>query len=105
MTDAGDPRFVILHQYDVDPAGDSRRDLWDEFVPKLKAIPGFVGVYTFDDPDAGEGVSLTFWESESAANEYLTSGARERLDTLAADFRPETNRRVMKILQSDDTRY
>lgn len=99
------PQFVILHQYDVDPAGDTRDQLWPEFVPRLKEIPGFVAVYTFDDPKAAEGVSLTFWESEEAANSYLTSGARERLDELASEFRPATNRRIMKIKQSDDMRH
>ncbi len=105
MTDAMEPNYVILHQYGVDPEGDTRKRLWPEFVPKLKAIPGFVGVYTFDDPDAREGVSLTFWETEEAAEAYIDSAARQQLDKLASEFRPTTNRRIMKILQADDLRY
>lgn len=104
MTD-GDANFVILHEYDVDPAGDSRRELWPQFVPRLKEIDGFVAVYTFDEPAAQKGVSLTFWATEEAANTYLNSSARKELDTRAEQFRPETNRRLMAILQADDTRY
>jgi len=104
-TEAGTAKFVILHQYEVDPAGDTRAELWPEFVPRLKEIPGFVAVYTFDDPEAAQGVSLTFWESEKAANSYLTSDTRQRLDKLAAEFRPATNRRIMKIMQAEDTRH
>lgn len=104
MTEKAEPNFVILHQYDVDPEGDTRTELWPEYVPKLKEIPGFVAVYTFDDPDAKEGVSLTFWETEEAAQTYIDSGARQELDKLAAEFRPATNRRIMKILQADDPR-
>lgn len=100
----GAPRYVILHQYAVDPAHDTRAELWPEFVPRLKEIPGFVAVYTFDDPPAEEGVSLTFWETEEAANTYLASGTREHLDRLAARFRPSTNRRIMRITQSEDLR-
>lgn len=105
MTESPEPKFVILHQYGVDPAGDTRDQLWGEFVPKLKMIPGFVGVYTFDDLEAAEGVSLTFWETEKAAEAYLNSDTREKLDDLASEFRPVTNRRVMRIMQSDDMRY
>lgn len=104
MTESGVPRYVILHQYGVDPDADTRRELWPEFVPKLKEIPGFVAVYTFDDPDAQEGVSLTFWETEAAAQAYIDSGARQRLDTLASEFRPATNRRILRIFQADDPR-
>ena len=104
MTDAGKPNYVIVHQYGVDPEGDTRTQLWPEYVPKLKAIPGFVAVYTFDDLDAREGVSLTFWETEEAAQSYIDSGTRQQLDKLASEFRPATNRRIMKILQADDPR-
>jgi heme-degrading monooxygenase HmoA len=104
MTDSRIGSFAIVHRYQVDPASDTRTDLWDQFVPKLKAIPGFLAVYTLDDPEAGEGVSFTLWDSAEAAQQYLDSSARQRLDELASDWRPATDRRLMRVLQADDPR-
>jgi heme-degrading monooxygenase HmoA len=95
---------AIVHRYQVDAQHDNRATLWEEFVPKLKQIPGFVAVYTFDAPEDGEGLSLTLWESNNAAEAYLDSSARQNLDDLASAFRPETDRRVMSVLEQDDSR-
>ena len=104
MTESQLGSFAIVHRYMVEPANDTRTSLWDEFVPKLKAIPGFLAVYTLDDPEAGEGVSFTLWETEDAARQYLDSSDRARLDELASQWRPATDRRLMRVLQADDSR-
>ena len=95
---------VIVHRYAVDPAGDNRRELWPVYVPKLKSMSGFLGVYTFDDPDRGEGISLTFWADAAAAQGYIDSTDRADLDREASAFRPNTDRRIMEIINWDDTR-
>jgi|GEM_PF-2069606 heme-degrading monooxygenase HmoA len=95
---------AIVHRYQVDAKHDNRATLWEEFVPKLKQIPGFVAVYTFDAPENSEGLSLTLWESQNAAETYLDSSARQNLDDRASAFRPKTDRRVMRVLEQDDNR-
>lgn len=104
MSNSEQPSFGIVHRYEVDPQNDNRATLWDEFVPRLKAIPGFVAVYTFDAPMNKEGVSLTFWETQEAAETYLNSTDRQQLDNSAAAFRPKTDRRLMTILAQEDNR-
>ena len=104
MTDSGRASYGIVHRYEVDPHNDNRAVLWDDFVPRLKAIPGFVAVYTFDAPERMEGLSLSLWESQKAAETYLNSSDRQELDGLAAAFRPKTDRRLMAILAQEDSR-
>ena len=104
MTDSGQAAYGIVHRYEVDPKNDNRAVLWDEFVPRLKAISGFVAVYTFDAPEEREGLSLSLWESQKAAETYLGSSDRRKLDDLAAVFRPKTDRRLMAILGQEDSR-
>ncbi len=104
MTDSGRAAYGIVHHYEVDPHNDNRAVLWDDFVPRLKAIPGFVAVYTFDAAEAMEGLSLTLWETQEAAETYLNSSDRQELDNLAAVFRPYTDRKLMTILAQEDSR-
>ena len=104
MTDSVQAAYGIVHRYEVDPENDNRAALWDEFVPRLKLIPGFVAVYTFDAPYDMEGLSLSLWESQEAAKIYLESSDRQELDGLAAAFRPKTDRRLMEILSQEDNR-
>jgi hypothetical protein len=35
--------------------------------PTLRAVPGYVGTFLGRDPDSGQVISLSFWESSAAA--------------------------------------
>lgn len=44
-----------------------------EVLPKLRAQPGFEGVYVMTTPE-GKALLMSFWESEEAAEQSIASG-------------------------------
>lgn len=58
-----------------------------EIVPIVKGQPGFQGMYLLTDAATGNGMSISFWNSEAEAQAYESSGIyRQMVAKLAANF-------------------
>lgn len=57
----------------------------EKIVPQLESVPGFLGVISLVNREAGETVSVTFWDSEDAmrASEEAANRMREEAADLA----------------------
>jgi heme-degrading monooxygenase HmoA len=67
--------------------GEAVRIYQESVVPAAKEQPGFRGALMLTDPDTGEGVSITLWESEDDMHTSEASGFYHRkLDDLDALF-------------------
>ena len=63
-----------------------------EVMPKLKAQPGFAGVYVMTTPE-GKALLMSFWESEEAADRSVASGFyAEQLEEHVTLFRSPPGR-------------
>lgn len=60
--------FARVNRFQDDPANldAAERLAEDEVVPRLKTIPGFVGLLSLLDRDTGGSLAITFWETEDA---------------------------------------
>ena len=93
--------YVIVNTYDRGPrATEISEDLWERHVPTMLAMPDLLGTLAAESPDDGSrGVSITFFETQEAAQAYLDSGTREALD-VEASFRTASDRRIYRVLNS-----
>jgi heme-degrading monooxygenase HmoA len=64
----GDPRAARVSRLEGDPGkiDESTRRGREEFVPRLREIPGFLGAYSLHDRGSGRTVLVTLWESVEA---------------------------------------
>jgi heme-degrading monooxygenase HmoA len=63
------PMIVRIALFTPDQAAEATEKAWveDLLFPALQAIPGYAGTYLGIDPQSGQGVSISFWETEAAA--------------------------------------
>ncbi len=61
--------IVRIALFAPDQAAEEMEKAWvEELVfPTVRAIPGYVGDYNGIDPQSGQGISISFWETEAAA--------------------------------------
>jgi hypothetical protein len=61
--------IVRISLFAPDQAAEATEKTWveDLLFPTLRAIPGYAGVYHGIDPQSGQGISISFWETEAAA--------------------------------------
>jgi heme-degrading monooxygenase HmoA len=74
--------------------------MWGVHVPELQKISGFLDVYVLEDAEEKQGMTVTLWDSEVAAQEYLQSDTLKRVDRDADEFRAIPNRRIMTVFAS-----
>jgi hypothetical protein len=68
--------YTVIHQYTFDPQSGAtlNRTIREEFVPLLRAAPGFVAYYWLDIGD-GSGASFSVFEDQAGANAALDLAA------------------------------
>ena len=59
-------RIVWFEGLNTNRYDEIREAIEDEFVPRLREIPGFAGYYALVDRARGKSLALTLWESEEA---------------------------------------
>ena len=55
-----------------------------EVTKKVQGLPGFKGLYYLVDPDAGQSISVTLWETEQAMLETVEQANQIRTDETEA---------------------
>ena len=63
---------------DVDGAIAEDLRYLEEIRPQKRQEPGFRGMYTFVDREAGKGLTITLWDSEDALRASEEAAARQR---------------------------
>lgn len=75
---------VAIHK---DKIHEATRIFHDSILPSVSGHKGFLGAYLLTDAEAGDGVSITMWDSEADGKAYEASGAyKEQVDKLRALF-------------------
>jgi heme-degrading monooxygenase HmoA len=55
---------LLRIQIKIDKINDAKKVFEKKVVPLCKKQKGFAGAYFMTDPKTGEGVAITFWESQ-----------------------------------------
>jgi heme-degrading monooxygenase HmoA len=60
--------FVRIALFAPEQAAEATEKAWveDLLFPTARAVPGFAGAYLGIDPESGQGISISFWETEAA---------------------------------------
>jgi hypothetical protein len=77
--------YAVLQQYTFDPTASTELNhlVKDDFVPLLRAAPGFVAYYWLDSGD-GTGAGLSVFEDQEGAEAFLERTADFVREHLAA---------------------
>jgi heme-degrading monooxygenase HmoA len=63
---------------DLDNAIAEAQRYGEEIVPEKRQEPGFRGMYSFVDRDAGKGVTVTLWDSEADLQASAAAAEKQR---------------------------
>jgi heme-degrading monooxygenase HmoA len=93
--------YIVLNTYDRgDRATEISQELWERHVPTMLAMPDLLATMAAESVEDGfRGVSITFFETQEAAQAYLDSGTAKSLDE-EASFRTASDRRIYRVLNS-----
>ena len=89
-------RVIRLQGGDPSKAEEGRKRWKEEIYPVLKQQPGFRGVSTMTNPRTGEGLSVSYWDSEKALRD-----ATAKVQPMGDKLRQATGRGIVEEDECD----
>jgi hypothetical protein len=83
---------VAVFPADQGTLGDYRSWIDGHLFPTLRTVPGYVGTFLGRDPNGGQLISLSFWQSEAAA-----AGGEEAVGRVLRSLPADTAPRPSKV--------
>ena len=84
-------RVIRLRGGDPSKADEAQRRFKDEIYPTLKQQPGFRGVSAMINRKTGEGMTVSYWDSEKALDD-----ANEKIRPIGEKVRQATGRQIVE---------